>query len=92
MSVKSAPYYWVECDNCGARCEYGDFSAWADKSYAIDSAVDGDWYADGDKHHCPDCPSLRAECHGCGEPARDDAGKRDGMCQSCWNATGAVTT
>ena len=33
MTVKSAPYYWAECDECGKRCEYGDFSALADEQH-----------------------------------------------------------
>jgi hypothetical protein len=62
MPVKSAPYYWVECDNCGIRCEYGEFAAYGERSIAVDEAVDVyDWTADGgDRFHCPKCSELEA--------------------------------
>lgn len=58
MSIQSAPYYWLECDSCGKRCDYDEFSAMADKGSAIDMALDAEWSTDGEKHHCPRCPAL----------------------------------
>jgi hypothetical protein len=59
MPIKSAPYYWLECDNCGERADYDDFSAWKDLSMAIDRAEE--WTQDGEKFHCPMCPPLDVE-------------------------------
>ena len=84
MSVKEAPYYWVECDDCGERCEYGDFSAMGDAGQAIDGALEADWSEDGSgKHHCPSCPAL-TKCENCGKPAGHDAGDRDDLCAECY--------
>ena len=80
MSLRSAPYFWIECDNCGSRCEYGDFTAWSDADQAVDLAPD--WSCEGGKHHCPDCPPL---CGNCGESAGDLAGERDYLCQPCFD-------
>lgn len=82
MSLEEAPYYWVECDGCGDRCEYGDFSAYADSGMAIDGALEADWTTDGTKHHCPSCPTLTT-CDNCSKPAGDDAADRDGLCAAC---------
>ena len=38
MALKSAPYYWLECDGCGELAEYDEFSAFKDVSTAIDRA------------------------------------------------------
>lgn len=84
MSIKSAPYYWVECDGCGARCEYGDFSAMADPGAAVDGAYDDEWSVQGERHHCPSCPHI-ANCEKCGKDAGVDASERDDHCQTCWD-------
>lgn len=91
MTIKSAPYYWVECNNCGTRCEYDEFSAWADPGYAVQGAVDGDWTQQGDRHHCPACPYI-ADCAqpGCGKDAGAGASERDDYCQACWDALEAA--
>lgn len=86
MTLRSAPYYWVECDNCGGRCDYGDFSAMADAGSAVDGAADADWSCHGEKHHCPDCPPL---CEKCGAPSGDLSGERDYLCQSCFDTAQA---
>jgi hypothetical protein len=56
MSIKSAPYYWIECDqpDCGEKStEGGDHSAWSDINGAEEDAYNSDWgMADG-KHYCP---------------------------------------
>jgi hypothetical protein len=90
MSLKSAPYYWVVCDNCGERCEYDEFSAWADPGYAVQGAIDGEWSAQGDRHHCPECPHI-ADCEKCGQDAGEGASERDNYCQSCWDTLEPVT-
>ena len=60
MSIKSAPYYWVECDNCGERCDYGDLAAYDDAEMAVDIALDSEWTGKDDLQHCPACPPLDA--------------------------------
>ena len=82
MSLKSAPYWWVECNNCGTRCEYGDFAAMSESSAAIDGAVNADWSHHGEKDHCDRCPPL---CENCGENSGDLSGERDYQCQPCFD-------
>ena len=89
MTLKSAPYYWVECDNCGVRCEYDEFSAWADPGYAEQGAIDSNWSSQGERHHCPRCPHI-ADCERCGKDAGEDASERDDHCQSCWDELEAL--
>ncbi len=91
MSIKSAPYYWVVCDNCGVRDEYGDFSAMSDSGQAVDLAIDADWSEQGGRHHCPACPVI-ADCEKCGKDAGEMSGERDGLCQACWDAAEAKET
>jgi hypothetical protein len=88
MTLKSAPYFWVECDTCGIRAEYGDFSAMSDASSAIDGAVDSEWSTQGERHHCPACPHI-ADCYKCGKDAGENAMERDDHCQACWDAAEA---
>lgn len=56
MPVKSELYFYLVCDNCGERADYSEYSAWADVGQAVDAA--DDWTQDGEKFHCPSCPSL----------------------------------
>ena len=86
--IKSEPYYWVVCDKCGARCEYGDFSAMADEGSAVDGAVESEWSVQGERHHCPACPYI-ADCVKCRKDAGEDASERDDHCQACWDAAQA---
>ena len=69
MGIKSKPYYWLECDDCGRKStQDSDYAAWADVSQARDDAVyDGDWLNDGpidwcgecrDKHACRECNKV----------------------------------
>lgn len=44
MPLKSEPYYWVKCDSCGKRCDYGSFTAWRNEDLS--------------KFGCDDCPSV----------------------------------
>ncbi|UOK18371.1 hypothetical protein SEA_BRUHMOMENT_55 [Arthrobacter phage BruhMoment] len=59
MSVRSAPYYWIECDHDGCTAKSttgGDHSAWSETWMALEEADGSDWYApsaDG-KHYCWD--------------------------------------
>lgn len=69
MTLKQAPYYWLECDGCGdMSTEHTEFSAWQDFGYAIDSALDCDWnvytFNNNDVHLCPGCTPHDEE----GEP------------------------
>lgn len=84
MTVKSAPYYWLECDHCGTPADYGDYSAMADEGDAIEYALESDWTTDGGKYNCRNCPSL-AKCEECGEPAGEEWLERDELCQQCWD-------
>jgi hypothetical protein len=81
MTLKSAPFYWVECDGCGVRCDYGEFAAWEQDGAAEEGARDWDWQIKyGKSHYCPDCP----RCTTCGGPAGDLSGLRDYECGKCW--------
>lgn len=57
MALKSAPYYWVECDRCGQRCPPEDFEvqAWGNPESAVWCAIESGWWMDGDRLLCPDC-------------------------------------
>jgi hypothetical protein len=55
MSIKSEPYYWVECDepDCGTKStEGGEHSAWSEEDVAVQEAYDSDWFIDKGKHYC----------------------------------------
>jgi hypothetical protein len=59
MSVKSKPYFWVECDGdrCAARLPDGDeYSAYGDREETITMATDSGWVltAAGGLY-CEDC-------------------------------------
>lgn len=67
MTVKSAPYYWLECDgeDCNRKStEHSDYAAWADEAQAKDDAREGsDWQVKDGKHYCDQCrPSWCREC------------------------------
>lgn len=66
MSVKSAPYYWVVCDDCGASAASGDYSAWSDKESAEIEPEAMEWLKMGDKHYCDGC-RAQFDCDECGE-------------------------
>jgi hypothetical protein len=60
MSIKSAPFYWVECDGdqCDARCptEDYDITAWGEEDQAITDAEASDWtITAAGEHYCEDC-------------------------------------
>lgn len=64
MSVKSAPYYWLECDSCGEKSTEGtDYSAWSDEGDAYDQAYNHDWVRIPAGDYCPDCsPVICEQC------------------------------
>jgi hypothetical protein len=71
MSLKSAPYYWLECDGCGVKSTEGsDYAAWADHGQAEDDATAADWYVRNGVHYCDDCETKRV-CIECDKPASD---------------------
>jgi hypothetical protein len=56
MSLKSAPYYWLECDRCGDKStEAGDFSAWAEPQGAHDEAGNSGWTEIDGGDYCSGC-------------------------------------
>jgi hypothetical protein len=72
MSVESAPYYWLVCDepDCANKSTEGDeFSAWADESMAVDMAESSEWLILDGKHYCDGHankhnPDLKEDCDG----------------------------
>lgn len=57
MSIKSEPYFWVECDakGCDARTPGDDYecTAWGDEEQALSAAADDDWtVTDAGEHYC----------------------------------------
>jgi hypothetical protein len=56
MSLKSAPYYWVECDDCGVKStEGGEYTAWDDAGTAEQDALDSEWIQVAGKDYCYEC-------------------------------------
>ena len=59
MSVKSKPYFWVECDGdkCDAKAPDGDdFSAFEEPKQATEYAEDCDWtITAAGEHYCEGC-------------------------------------
>lgn len=82
MSVKSAPYYWLECDHpgCGRKSTEGsDHSAWSEIDGAEESARDYDWFVEQDGVHFCEEHALARICPECGEPKPAD----DTTCADC---------
>ena len=55
MSLKSRPFYWLECDepDCGVKStEGGEYDAWSNSYQAFDDADSSDWLIIGDAHYC----------------------------------------
>ena len=60
MSIKSAPFYWLECDGCGVKSTEGsEHAAWAEEDQAINIAMDSDWATIEGCHYCEDCRFRR---------------------------------
>ena len=84
MTIKGVTYYVAECDGCGMRAEYGDFTAMSDPGEA---EYLPEWSGGAGRHHCPLCPPL---CEGCGAEAGEDAADRDDLCQACFDKAAAA--
>jgi hypothetical protein len=65
MSIKSAPFYWLVCDRCGERADYGEHVAMSHPGDALDLAVDSEWLVIGhpvnERHYCMDCTTWDDE-------------------------------
>jgi hypothetical protein len=69
MSLVSAPYWWYECDRCGASAQDGsDYSAWKDKGTADIEPEERGWWVDGEHALCDECDPGDRESF----EARDD--------------------
>jgi hypothetical protein len=56
MSYRSAPFWWLVCDLCGATSTEGsEHVAWMDQSQAVDDAECGDWWVEDGNHLCAQC-------------------------------------
>lgn len=57
MSVHSAPYYWLICDEDGCSARYPDHevNAYSEQDITVESATDSDWTVTEDgRHYCWD--------------------------------------
>jgi len=64
MPVRSAPFYWIECDTCQTRCPEDDdeIISWKDQQQAHIVAEDAEWHhAGNDVWACPACAALDGE-------------------------------
>lgn len=62
MSVKSAPYYWLICDCCGAKStEDSEHSAWSEEADALMIAEESDWMRIDGKDYCWRCIVMGEE-------------------------------
>ena len=92
MTMQSAPYYWLTCDQegCTARStDDGEYAAWADHGAARDEAVESGWVAidgpgGGELYYCETHSKGRA-CTECDEAPGEGSEERDGMCRACWD-------
>lgn len=58
MAIRSAPYYWIECDSCEARIPntWSDTTAWSLREDAEYYAHDAEWeHTDNGLWLCRDC-------------------------------------
>ena len=54
--VKEVTMFTVVCDNCGKDVKKdAEYSAWNEKTFAEDIAMEADWIKENDKHYCSDC-------------------------------------
>lgn len=54
MSVGSAPYFWLVCDQPGCdrkSTEGGEFTAWSEEDQAVEEAFNIDWTITSDGNH-----------------------------------------
>ena len=96
MSLKSAPYFWIECDDCGTKStENSEHSAWSDHGHARDEAINSDWYVEEDGDYCDECAPKRGirVCAGCGDLKPTTRGKDDDdWCAECTAADDSEVT
>lgn len=60
--IQEVKMFTVVCDSCGKDvCQNAEYSAWNEKRYAEDVAMESDWLKDNDKHYCPDCFTYNDE-------------------------------
>jgi len=91
MSVKSAPFYWLECDAplCKSRCpnEDDEHIAYSDDEGAIEVARASDWKRTNDERDYCDAHALNV----CEQCERYDAtsfpGEREYLCMYHWLAS-----
>ena len=90
MTVQSAPFYWITCDepfdDCGARCPdlyISEITAWSDVIDAEDCARDSEWKTTTDgRHYCEEhalfvCDSCQAF------DATSNPDDRNHLCSAC---------
>lgn len=54
--IKELTMYTVVCDHCGKDANKdAEFSAWNDRVFAEDVAMESDWIKENDKHYCTEC-------------------------------------
>lgn len=74
MSLKQAPYYWLECDGLaddGTVCaekstENGEYGAWESAGSATDEATESEWVQHEGKDYCRE-HSYQFRCDDCAE-------------------------
>ena len=86
MTVESAPFYWLVCDEptCGERCpnDNDDAIAYADEQSAVVVAEDSDWLIVNGKHFCWN--HAFNYCDECGERlTEDETDTGDRTCFKC---------
>lgn len=55
MSIKTEPYYWLECDEPDCRnisTESSEHTAWSDINGALEQAEGAEWLLIDGKHYC----------------------------------------
>lgn len=72
MALKSADFYWIECDACGVKStENSDHIAWSTVEHAVDEVKDSEWcIIDGfvpehAKHFCSECKLKLPQSNDC---------------------------
>lgn len=83
MSIESAPYFWVICDDCGERDEYGEVWAWAESDQAELVWTDSQNHVKDGKHYCEGCLVWCPECD-------DELTVKDTVCDGCKPITEVV--
>lgn len=82
--IIEATYYSVKCDDCATSSgDLDDYSAWAERDYAVELWTDADQWSDGEfflcELHAPRCP----ECGGGQYLSAEDMADLNGYCEDC---------